>query len=101
MVKSAENINCSEPTTDGLITALKENIFGKTEIRPVINLKTPTNISVNFILYGILDVVSSNKSNNSQSWPHKISIHYIRNCSQPILHSIYIYKGNSDWNYIL
>uniref|UniRef100_A0A673LRZ4 Neurotransmitter-gated ion-channel ligand-binding domain-containing protein n=1 Tax=Sinocyclocheilus rhinocerous TaxID=307959 RepID=A0A673LRZ4_9TELE len=51
-------INCSEPTTDGLITALKENIFGKTEIRPVINLKTPTNISVSFTLYGILDVVN-------------------------------------------
>uniref|UniRef100_A0A673LPK2 Uncharacterized protein n=1 Tax=Sinocyclocheilus rhinocerous TaxID=307959 RepID=A0A673LPK2_9TELE len=65
---SHHTINCSEPTTDGLITALKENIFGKTEIRPVINLKTPTNISVSFTLYGILDVVSSNKSNNSQLW---------------------------------
>ncbi|KTF95507.1 hypothetical protein cypCar_00004301 [Cyprinus carpio] len=64
MVKSAENINCSEPTTDGLITALKENIFGKTEIRPVINLKTPTNISVNFILYGILDVWGSGDENH-------------------------------------
>uniref|UniRef100_A0A671QAK7 Uncharacterized protein n=1 Tax=Sinocyclocheilus anshuiensis TaxID=1608454 RepID=A0A671QAK7_9TELE len=71
---SHHTINCSEPTTDGLITALKENIFGKTEIRPVINLKTPTNISVSFTLYGILDVVSSNKSNNSQLWPHKISL---------------------------
>ncbi|KAL1250975.1 hypothetical protein QQF64_018771, partial [Cirrhinus molitorella] len=56
LMKSAETINCSEPTTDGLLTALKENIFSKTEIRPVINLKTPTNISVTFTLYGILDV---------------------------------------------
>ncbi len=69
-MKSAETISCSEPTTDGLITALKKNIFGKTEIRPVIHLKTPTNISVSFTLYGILDVVSSNQSNNSQLWPH-------------------------------
>ncbi|RXN36125.1 receptor-transporting 3-like protein [Labeo rohita] len=57
LMKSTETINCSKPTTDSLITALKENIFGKTEIRPVIDLKTPTNISVTFTLYGILDVM--------------------------------------------
>ncbi|RXN13588.1 receptor-transporting 3-like protein [Labeo rohita] len=56
LMKSTETINCSEPTTDGLITALKKNIFSKTEIRPVIDLKTPTNINVTFALYGILDV---------------------------------------------
>jgi len=57
-LKPAGTINCSEPTTDALLTALKENIFGKTEVRPVIHPKTPTNIGVSFILYGILDVVS-------------------------------------------
>uniref|UniRef100_A0A9R1SDW6 5-hydroxytryptamine receptor 3A n=2 Tax=Cyprinus carpio TaxID=7962 RepID=A0A9R1SDW6_CYPCA len=72
MVKSAENINCSEPTTDGLITALKENIFGKTEIRPVINLKTPTNISVNFILYGILDVDEKAQKLNTYLWVNMV-----------------------------
>uniref|UniRef100_A0A8C1XGN1 5-hydroxytryptamine receptor 3A-like n=1 Tax=Cyprinus carpio TaxID=7962 RepID=A0A8C1XGN1_CYPCA len=72
MVKSTENINCSEPTTDGLITALKENIFGKTEIRPVINLKTPTNISVNFILYGILDVDEKAQKLNTYLWVNMV-----------------------------
>ncbi|XP_048037447.1 5-hydroxytryptamine receptor 3A-like [Megalobrama amblycephala] len=56
LVKTTGTINCSEPTTDALLVALKENIFGKTEVRPVINLKTPTNINVTFTLYGILDV---------------------------------------------
>uniref|UniRef100_A0A671Q7M4 5-hydroxytryptamine receptor 3A-like n=1 Tax=Sinocyclocheilus anshuiensis TaxID=1608454 RepID=A0A671Q7M4_9TELE len=67
-------INCSEPTTDGLITALKENIFGKTEIRPVINLKTPTNISVSFTLYGILDVHRDQwtwEHRNQLTWDHQ------------------------------
>ncbi|KAK9967835.1 hypothetical protein ABG768_002200 [Culter alburnus] len=56
LVKPTGTINCSEPTTDALLVALKENIFGKTDVRPVINLKTPTNISISFTLYGILDV---------------------------------------------
>ncbi|KAK2907227.1 hypothetical protein Q8A67_006212 [Cirrhinus molitorella] len=68
LMKSAETINCSEPTTDGLLTALKENIFSKTEIRPVINLKTPTNISVTFTLYGILDVDEKAQKLNTFIW---------------------------------
>ncbi|XP_051766854.1 5-hydroxytryptamine receptor 3A-like isoform X1 [Ctenopharyngodon idella] len=68
LIKSTETINCSEPTTDALITALKENIFGKTEIRPVINLKTPTNISVSFTLYGILDVDEKAQKLNTFLW---------------------------------
>lgn len=57
-MKSAWTINCSEPTTDALLSALKDSIFDKTDVRPVIYPKTPTNISVSFTLYGILGVVS-------------------------------------------
>ncbi|XP_073699888.1 5-hydroxytryptamine receptor 3C-like [Garra rufa] len=68
LMKSTETISCSEPTTDGLLTALKQNIFSKTEIRPVINLKTPTNISVTFTLYGILDVDEKAQKLNTFLW---------------------------------
>ncbi|XP_051979664.1 5-hydroxytryptamine receptor 3C-like [Xyrauchen texanus] len=56
LIQSSETINCSEPTTDALLSSLRASIFGKTEVRPVYKLKTPTNISVCFTLYGILDV---------------------------------------------
>ncbi|XP_043078446.1 5-hydroxytryptamine receptor 3C-like isoform X2 [Puntigrus tetrazona] len=68
LMKSTETLSCSEPTTDGLLTALKENIFGKTEIRPVINLKSPTNINVTFTLYGILDVDEKAQKLNTFLW---------------------------------
>uniref|UniRef100_A0A673GUF0 5-hydroxytryptamine receptor 3A-like n=1 Tax=Sinocyclocheilus rhinocerous TaxID=307959 RepID=A0A673GUF0_9TELE len=58
LMKSVGTINCSEPTTDALLSALKGSIFEKTDVRPVFYPKTPTNISVSFTLYGILDVVS-------------------------------------------
>lgn len=57
-MKSAETINCSEPTSDALLVALKDSIFDKTDVRPVFYQKTPTNINVSFTLYGILGVVS-------------------------------------------
>ncbi|XP_055072672.2 5-hydroxytryptamine receptor 3C [Misgurnus anguillicaudatus] len=56
LLKSVETVNCSEPTTNSLLSALNASIFGRTEIRPVFNLNTPTNISVTFILFGILGV---------------------------------------------
>uniref|UniRef100_A0A8C1EXU9 5-hydroxytryptamine receptor 3A-like n=1 Tax=Cyprinus carpio carpio TaxID=630221 RepID=A0A8C1EXU9_CYPCA len=65
-MKSAWTINCSEPTTDALLSALKDSIIDKTDVRPVIYPKTPTNISVSFTLYGILGVVSL--FNISLSW---------------------------------
>ncbi|XP_039545758.1 5-hydroxytryptamine receptor 3E-like [Pimephales promelas] len=68
LMKPAGTINCSEPTTDALLTALKENIFGKTEVRPVIHPKTPTNINVSFILYGILDVDEKAQLFESYIW---------------------------------
>ncbi|XP_051550749.1 5-hydroxytryptamine receptor 3C-like [Myxocyprinus asiaticus] len=56
LIKSVGTINCSEPTTDALLTALRASFLGKTEVRPVFNLRTPTNISLSFTLYGIIDV---------------------------------------------
>ncbi|XP_077057989.1 5-hydroxytryptamine receptor 3A-like [Siphateles boraxobius] len=67
-MKPAGTINCSEPTTDTLLTALKDNILGKTEVRPVIYPETPTNISVSFILYGILDVDEKAQLFDSYIW---------------------------------
>ncbi|XP_056116810.1 5-hydroxytryptamine receptor 3E-like [Rhinichthys klamathensis goyatoka] len=67
-MKPAGTINCSEPTTDALLTALKKNIFGKTEVRPVIYPKTPTNISLSFVLYGILDVDEKAQLFDSYIW---------------------------------
>lgn len=75
-MKPTGTINCSEPTTDALLVALKENVFGKTDMRPVINPKTPTNINVSFILYGILDVVSLFNITGNQtcgSWDKRVS----------------------------
>lgn len=75
-MKPTGTINCSEPTTDALLVALKENILGKSDVRPVINLKTPTNISVSFTLYGILDVVSVFNITGNQmcgSWDKRVS----------------------------
>lgn len=57
-MKPAWTINCSEPTTDALYSALKDSILDKSDVRPVLYPKTPTNISVSFTLYGILGVVS-------------------------------------------
>ncbi|XP_073699887.1 5-hydroxytryptamine receptor 3C-like [Garra rufa] len=56
LMKSADTINCSEPTSDALLAALKDSILDKTDVRPVFYQKTPTNISVSFTLYGILGV---------------------------------------------
>ncbi|KAI7791415.1 putative 5-hydroxytryptamine receptor 3A-like, partial [Triplophysa rosa] len=61
-------VNCSEPTTDSLLSALKESIFDRTEIRPVFNLSTPTNINLSFILYGILDVDEKAQKLNTFLW---------------------------------
>uniref|UniRef100_A0A8C1JUE9 5-hydroxytryptamine receptor 3A-like n=1 Tax=Cyprinus carpio TaxID=7962 RepID=A0A8C1JUE9_CYPCA len=57
-ILSADTINCSQPTAESLLQALRESVFNKTEVRPVINPRTPTKINMSFILYAILDVVS-------------------------------------------
>ncbi|XP_030646983.1 5-hydroxytryptamine receptor 3C-like [Chanos chanos] len=52
----SETLNCSEPTTQSLLAAFRESVFNTSEVRPVSNLHTPTNISLTFTLYGILGV---------------------------------------------
>ncbi|XP_076131736.1 5-hydroxytryptamine receptor 3A-like [Alosa pseudoharengus] len=49
-------LNCSEPTIKSLFVAFKENIFNMSPVRPVNNLNTTTNVSISFLLYGILGV---------------------------------------------
>lgn len=58
LLGSVEPLNCSEPTTKSLLNAMKEEVISYSEARPVISLKTPTNVSVDLTLYGILGVVS-------------------------------------------
>ncbi|KAG9266893.1 hypothetical protein AMEX_G19558 [Astyanax mexicanus] len=53
-----ECVNCSEPTAIALLNALRENVLARPEIRPVFSLQTPTVISIDFYIYGILGVVS-------------------------------------------
>ncbi|XP_036442848.1 5-hydroxytryptamine receptor 3A-like [Colossoma macropomum] len=53
-----ESVNCSEPTAQALLTALKDTVLYRTEVRPVISLQTPTVITLDFYIYGILGVVS-------------------------------------------
>ncbi|XP_038856784.1 5-hydroxytryptamine receptor 3A-like [Salvelinus namaycush] len=50
-------VNCTNPNTISLLAAL-ENVMKLYSIRPVMNLSTPTNISMYFTLYGILGVSS-------------------------------------------
>ncbi|RXN13591.1 5-hydroxytryptamine receptor 3A-like protein [Labeo rohita] len=68
LMKSAETINCSEPTSDALLVALKDSIFDKTDVRPVFYQKTPTNINVSFTLYGILGVDEKAQIFDSYIW---------------------------------
>uniref|UniRef100_A0A671QAH8 5-hydroxytryptamine (serotonin) receptor 3A n=1 Tax=Sinocyclocheilus anshuiensis TaxID=1608454 RepID=A0A671QAH8_9TELE len=56
LLQSADTINCSQPTAESLLQALRESVFNKTEVRPVINPRTPTKIHLGFILYAVLDV---------------------------------------------
>ncbi|KAL7866974.1 hypothetical protein AOLI_G00147880 [Acnodon oligacanthus] len=51
-----ESVNCSEPTAQALLTALKNTVLYRSEVRPVISLQTPTVITLNFYIYGILGV---------------------------------------------
>ncbi|XP_034035056.1 5-hydroxytryptamine receptor 3A-like [Thalassophryne amazonica] len=48
-------LNCSEPTSPALISALHP-VFNMSSMRPVIEMSTPTNVEISFILYGILGV---------------------------------------------
>lgn len=65
LLGSVEPLNCSEPTTKSLLNAMKEGVISYSEARPVISLKTPTNVSVDLTLYGILGVVSKSMEDDS------------------------------------
>ncbi len=67
-MKSVGTINCSEPTSDALLAALKDSILYKTDARPVYYQQTPTNISMSFTLYGILGLVSLFNISDKQTW---------------------------------
>uniref|UniRef100_A0AAV2KZQ6 Uncharacterized protein n=1 Tax=Knipowitschia caucasica TaxID=637954 RepID=A0AAV2KZQ6_KNICA len=50
-------LNCSKATQPALLSAL-EPVFNLNAIRPVMDMDTPTNVTIYFTLYGILGVVS-------------------------------------------
>ncbi|XP_073331885.1 5-hydroxytryptamine receptor 3A-like [Pagrus major] len=52
---SSFKLNCSKPDRPSLLEALKP-VFNLSSIRPVMNVSTPTRISIDFTLYGILGV---------------------------------------------
>ncbi|XP_072295017.1 uncharacterized protein [Eucyclogobius newberryi] len=52
---SGLKVNCSEPTQPALLSALN-SVFNLNAIRPVMNMSTPTNVSMFFTMYGILGV---------------------------------------------
>ncbi|KAL2090125.1 hypothetical protein ACEWY4_014813 [Coilia grayii] len=53
---SGMTLNCSQPTTKALLDAFSKDMFNFSTMRPVNSLNTPTNVSIHFTLYGILDV---------------------------------------------
>ncbi|XP_076131728.1 5-hydroxytryptamine receptor 3C-like [Alosa pseudoharengus] len=55
-LESGVTLNCSEPTTESLLVSFNTSIFNMSPVRPVNNLNTLTNVSISFILYGILGV---------------------------------------------
>ncbi|KAJ8374257.1 hypothetical protein SKAU_G00048370 [Synaphobranchus kaupii] len=48
-------VNCAQPNAKSLLAGL-DDVLGSKEIRPVVNLKTPTNVTTFITLYGILGV---------------------------------------------
>eukprot|EP00063_Salmo_salar_P030488 XP_014005323.1 PREDICTED: 5-hydroxytryptamine receptor 3A-like [Salmo salar] len=60
-------VNCTKPNTISLLAAL-ENVMKLYSIRPVMNLSTPTNISMYFTLYGILGVEEKAQLLNTYIW---------------------------------
>lgn len=75
LMRPVESINCSQPTPESLLTALRETAFTKTEVRPVISLKTPTKITLGFVMYAILDVVSKFMYDTPTVTSHFIGCH--------------------------
>ncbi|XP_055074019.2 5-hydroxytryptamine receptor 3C-like [Misgurnus anguillicaudatus] len=56
LMRPSDTLNCTQPTADSLLNALRASVFNQTDARPVIDPKTPTTINLGFTLYAILDV---------------------------------------------
>ncbi|KAF7202443.1 5-hydroxytryptamine receptor 3C isoform X1 [Nothobranchius furzeri] len=52
---SSAALNCSQPGPTSLLSSL-QTAFDLSAIRPVVNMSTPTTVSIGFTLYGILGV---------------------------------------------
>uniref|UniRef100_UPI0037E9847E 5-hydroxytryptamine receptor 3A-like n=1 Tax=Semicossyphus pulcher TaxID=241346 RepID=UPI0037E9847E len=48
-------LNCTKPDPPSLLEALRP-VFNLSSIRPVMNMSTPTNVTISFVLFGILGV---------------------------------------------
>ncbi|XP_051550748.1 5-hydroxytryptamine receptor 3A-like [Myxocyprinus asiaticus] len=68
LLGSGETLNCSQPTTKSLLNAIKEEVLIYSEARPVISLQTPTNVSVDLTLYGILGVDEKSQVLETYIW---------------------------------
>ncbi|KAM6922083.1 uncharacterized protein FYW49_007721 [Xenentodon cancila] len=53
-------LNCSQPDVPSLLDALQP-VFDLSPIRPIVNMSTQTNVSIYFILFGILGVKWTNE----------------------------------------
>ncbi|KAM9848887.1 5-hydroxytryptamine receptor 3A-like [Aulostomus maculatus] len=66
---SAIMVNCSQPNQPALLEALNP-IFNLSAIRPVTNMSTQTNITLFFILYGVLGVDEKAQLLTTYIWLH-------------------------------
>ncbi|XP_029356840.1 5-hydroxytryptamine receptor 3A-like isoform X2 [Echeneis naucrates] len=64
---STFTLNCSEPSQPALLDALGP-VFSLNALRPVVNISTVTNISMAFILYGILGVDEKSQLLETYLW---------------------------------
>ncbi|XP_041125876.1 5-hydroxytryptamine receptor 3C-like [Polyodon spathula] len=53
---AALTLNCSNPNAESLLKALEMSVFQRKAIRPVVSLRSPTQVNVSFTLYAILGV---------------------------------------------
>ncbi|XP_073793711.1 5-hydroxytryptamine receptor 3A isoform X2 [Danio rerio] len=68
LLASVAPLNCSEPTTKSLLMAIREEVIDYSDARPVISLKTPTNVTVDLTLYGILGVNEKSQVLETYLW---------------------------------
>ncbi|XP_008289935.1 5-hydroxytryptamine receptor 3E-like [Stegastes partitus] len=80
-------LNCSSPDTLSLLAALQP-VFKLNPIRPVMNLSTTTNVSVSFIMIGILGVdekaqVLTTYIWQSMTWRNEFTTWDVEECGTP------------------